>query len=196
MDARCAPNAARRGKSAYDRPSYCEPMVRWVLKKWPIKIRDDRGRETPLINPPRWPRGSRKGWWQPQYVGTHSGLRLEAQLRNDAVFPYGLAPVIVFFVTLHFSKYLVPFYGWQGEIIRGAIVLAISIPFSFYNLRSHRARASPELVRSYLASNRCPSCDYDLSAQVAAADECKVCSECGAAWRMASPPAEVQSTPA
>jgi hypothetical protein len=171
-------------------------MVRWVLKKWPIKISDDRGREVTLVGPPKWQRGTEKGWWRPKYIGSHQGRRLEVELRNNASFPYALVPILLFMVAMRASKFAVPVGGWQGEVMRGGLVLAILLPFGLYNLRSHRARAKQDLVRAYLASSRCPSCDYDLSAQPKDTDGCSMCPECGAAWKMASPPADVQSTAA
>jgi hypothetical protein len=41
-------------------------------------------------------------------------------------------------------------------------------------------------IRKRLLADRCGACDYSLAAVEPQADRCRVCPECGAAWRQAT----------
>ena len=47
--------------------------------------------------------------------------------------------------------------------------------------------AARRMVRLQLENQRCPSCNYPLGPVRKESDECSVCSECGAAWKMPAP---------
>ena len=47
-----------------------------------------------------------------------------------------------------------------------------------------RRAAADRLARYYLAAAYCPSCAYDLASISPQPDGCRVCPECGAAWRL------------
>jgi hypothetical protein len=172
-------------------------MVRWVLKKWPIKISDDRGREVCLLPPPRFKHSDAKPVWNPKYIGAHWGHRTDFELQTQGGMLYGAATGICLILTIKLAGFLmqgIKFTGkdWVVPFVAGMICWPM---FPFF-IRNARSRSRDKLRAAYLRACRCPSCDYDLSGQQKEPDGCSMCSECGAAWRMASPPAEVQSTPA
>lgn len=63
-------------------------------------------------------------------------------------------------------------------VMMGAFVAGMFV----YTRRQARKNA-PRLVEVYLASGRCPCCEYSLEGAVAEPDGCVVCPECGGAWK-------------
>ncbi len=178
--------------------AYARPMVRWVLKKWPIKIRDDRGREVPLTSEPQYSSHEfSSSRWSTKYIGKHHGRRLEWESRSRATWAHmmliGLSsPGLVWVARWLTTPLTIP----GKQVIMFAVLVAIMWPLFPLLLRIQRWEERSRLRSGYLAAGHCPSCDYDLSSQPKEPDGCSMCPECGAAWKMVSPPADVQSTPA
>jgi hypothetical protein len=173
-------------------------MLRWVLKKWPIKIRDDRGREVNLASEPRYESHEfLSSRWSTKYIGKHHGHRLEWEARSRVtwvqVMLIGLsAPGLTWVAKWLTSPLTVP----GKQVITLAALMAVMWPLFPLLLRIQRWEERSRLRSGYLAAGHCPSCDYPLGECGIAADGCRVCPECGAAWKLASAPASVQSTPA
>jgi hypothetical protein len=77
--------------------------------------------------------------------------------------------------------------AWKGdwEVTFVFFAAAISAGFAerwfgqYFYTRKTLAKHAAHVV----ATNRCPVCWYDLTAAKPEADGCRVCPECGAAWR-------------
>jgi|GEM_PF-1976049 len=167
-------------------------MVRWVLKKWPIMIEDDRVREVALVRPPKVDRSDYRSRWWPRYVGKHAGHGVKFEELFSASHWYGFLVGGSFFATSWAARYLLQGINFAGKDWVVALLAGLIIcPLFPVLLRERRREAKERLRVGYLRACQCPCCDYDLTGQVADADGCRVCPECGAAWKVAKP---VEST--
>jgi hypothetical protein len=74
-----------------------------------------------------------------------------------------------------------------GVMARGGRLLIAATILAAAGLATQllgRFASSKEIAWSFLAHRRCPSCAYDLSAISPESDGCRVCPECGAAWKL------------
>ena len=179
--------------------AYARTMVRWVLKKWPIVIEDDRGREVALVGPPKFARHEiRPSLWKSGYSGTHAGLAMESEAQNHAMWLFYIVAMLFCSCPVQYLALWMLDGTMLAQSRWAVLVLFWLIVLPLYPLarRVERGMRKRHLRRAYLASQHCASCNFPLLSRAVEEDGCRVCSECGAAWRMASPPADVQSPPA
>lgn len=89
--------------------------------------------------------------------------------------------------------------GWLGAGIPAWVMpaLASGVMVSVFVYRSRRAvrRIAPRIIDAFLFEGRCPGCGYVLDGTQIEPDGCRVCPECGAAWKAERIGASIQ-TPA
>lgn len=138
-------------------------------------IEDDRGRVVPVHGPVSGflPAGQVDPPW------------LSRRMKVIALLRLGRA--ISLLGTLLLVSYLGLVIIAPGEGLRRMIPWAIvgaMIATAVFLLPISRAAAC-RLRRTLLAAGRCASCGYPLERIEDATDGCRVCPECGAAWRLA-----------
>lgn len=77
--------------------------------------------------------------------------------------------------------------GWLGAGVPAWIMpaLASGVMVSVFVYRSRRAvkRIAPRIIDAFLFEGRCPGCGYVMDGMQTEPDGCRVCPECGAAWK-------------
>lgn len=137
------------------------------------KVRDDRGRLVPLA-PTRFslagPSRGEGAAFPPSAEQRRQGVRfLLAMAPLTAAM--SLAPVGLFIMGM--------IRAWVMFTMVGAFTL-VEIWVGWQITRRVRAR---KFATALVAVSRCGSCAHDLTGLSAEADGCRVCPECGAAWR-------------
>lgn len=98
----------------------------------------------------------------------------------------GMSEVIVLAIMLLFFFVLPVFFYVRGAILYGILfqlpLLLILLSFVF-RLDGSRRSHKEEVLRTMLLSRMCGSCGYPLDGLSVEEDGCRVCPECGAAWR-------------
>lgn len=95
-------------------------------------------------------------------------------------------PTAVYFslaVPLFFGLIFVPFF-FDVPFNWWSFVWVVPALMVYGWARVLRSAMACELARAYVLAGLCASCGYKLETQVVAEDDCCVCSECGAAWKV------------
>ncbi|MFT3685153.1 MAG: hypothetical protein QM783_09555 [Phycisphaerales bacterium] len=160
-------------------------MLRNLLKRWPITIRDDRGNPVPLIAPPRIAKKDRTGWWNPKYTGGHAGYAVDWQVQMRTAQMYGVFCGLAMMVSRPLSEYWLRNTVFPGKTYL-VMLLTGMLCWPFFPLVTRLIRNSRrrELRAAYLTARHCPSCDYALAKIPRPDGETSVCPECGAAWKL------------
>jgi hypothetical protein len=162
-------------------------MLRWLLQRWPIRLRDDRGRDVDLVPRPKYQRSDIRGTWMPRYIGPNAAhaVELDRHKRTSAI--YGAIVGGSFFVTGKIAHTLLAGVAIPGKIFVVPLIVGVCwLPLFPLLLRHARGRMRMSLRDAYLAARHCASCDYDLARTPAESDGCTPCPECGAAWKLAA----------
>lgn len=149
-----------------------------------IRITDDRGRRVPLTPPELLLPG----------VGD-ADRRLRLLAATDRPRPavtrrevrrglaYGLMALPVF-LAVGVAPVLLTSYVRPALWVRFLVMIPLGALPALLTLLIIRRVAPERIATTYLWANLCGSCGYDLAAVEPEADGCRVCPECGAAWRI------------
>lgn len=78
---------------------------------------------------------------------------------------------------------------WLGASLPAWVVPGVMSAgmLGYFGYRNRRAvrRIAPAIIDTYLFEGRCPGCGYVLDGSQTESDDCRVCPECGAAWKAA-----------
>ncbi len=160
-------------------------MLQRVLKKWPIVIRDDRGKNVPLSPPVKYDRNDFGGFLRSKYIGNHAGHAADSKAMQSAGAIYGAVMGGTMFATQAAAQFALRAYTgigkqWIVPIIAGMLAW----PFFPFFVRYVRQKRAPELRAAYIKARHCASCDYDMSNLPVEQDGCSKCPECDAAWKL------------
>lgn len=150
----------------------------------PLTITDHRGRDVPFMSAESSPSLAER-LSRPSAIDRKSltrSIRRLAPIRERIA--WGLLSTAVLLLWWWFS-----FRMWHSQTARIAATFAgfIAIGAILFRARVRRLRRRYRglIVDAVLQAGRCPSCRYDLRAIPEADDRCRICPECGAAWRIA-----------
>jgi hypothetical protein len=141
-----------------------------------LKITDDRGR--------KWTLCSIAEVWE-----AVPEERQEALVMADLGSTFKAIAVIVAVFAMVLGVTVVVTRGWGSLSAYGVLVwpLAIALPIATVSLlqwKHHGGRRAQRAVALLAALRRCAACGYDLSVIIPEPDGCRLCPECGAAWRL------------
>jgi hypothetical protein len=160
-------------------------VLQRLLKRWPVRIYDNRGNLVPLIAPPRIAKHERTGWWKPKYTGGHAGHAADWEVQTRTAGLYGAFCGLSIVGSRPLSEYLLRNAAFPGKtylvmVLTGLLCWPL-FPFVTRFVRSSRRH---QLRTAYLAAKHCPSCDYDLSQIPPQSIGTTTCPECGAEWNL------------
>lgn len=123
----------------------------------------DRRRRAPLEKAldARWP------WSQPHIMTSITWIMMMASV---SLFAALAIPTLIIFNRL-------PMWSVVLAVAPAALAIPISLVLLERRLQADRYRDA------YLRIGLCPSCGYDIGAAAGEPDGCRVCPECGGAWR-------------
>jgi len=145
-----------------------------------VTILDDRGASVPLFDE----RDVRTREDREAVVAAVAAQRLPSNAHlNRSEVAGALLPIALFIGVF------IVYQQWIRPVITSRVVeaLAFLVPFfaAVYCLRGIDRRGKAARVRvALLKIGRCPSCGYALAGVEAEPDGCRVCPECGGAWRV------------
>jgi hypothetical protein len=147
-------------------------------------IADDRGKPFPLVQQEfRSPGGENAGRWRrleeaklaPQEPWTAKETRrwvLWGLLTGPAIIVMATAPALMTSV-FHLPAWAI----FGGSVLTGLMPMTIVLLIT-------RNAGGRRIARQYVRAGYCGSCGYDIVGVDAGDDGCRICPECGAAWRV------------
>lgn len=160
-------------------------MLRWMMKKWPIQIRDDRGRVVSLTPPVKYDKKDYGGFLRSKYIGNHAGHGVDATAVKSASALYGGLGGMTMIASQGVAQFALRGYSGVGKQWLVLIIAGmLGWPFFPVVVRYIRQKKSAELRGAYIKARHCASCDFDLNNLPVESDGCTKCPECDAAWRL------------
>ncbi|MEQ8843628.1 MAG: hypothetical protein RIB58_02145 [Phycisphaerales bacterium] len=104
--------------------------------------------------------------------------------RDRAVRRSGVPLVLAFIAAALGFSVLIGLHGRVPHWLRYTLVLAAMGPWFYLSAAWTKHKAIRESDRLARARGLCPACGYSIAELEPEADECRVCPECGSAWRL------------
>jgi hypothetical protein len=172
-------------EAAMTRPSGAKRVAKALLHTWRMTnswapmTRDARGRPAPVYRVDRSVLEQADGLSIEEFhrIRTFLISRSPHEVSGSPLASYAFAALSLFFG------------GWTlyhgGPVDSVLVFFAIGAVVALIGLTHRLPRADREtVVEALLSERRCASCVYDLSTISPEPDGCRVCPECGAAWKL------------
>lgn len=158
------------------------PPVRLATAMLHASLLDDRGKRVHLVDYTESVRAGADPQRNARIKAVVSGKQpppTAREIRQGVI--YGLIALPVMLVAALAPAYIAFNTGlpWWGKVL-AAVPMGL-LP-SMVTIALVRRIAAARIARGYTRAGYCAGCAYDLAATPAAADGCRVCPECGAAW--------------
>jgi hypothetical protein len=152
----------------------CREQLAWIrYRAVSMRIRDDRGKETELSRQAATWRKSPRIVWRPRHAGELSAKEVTLGLVVLIGGPVGLVIGAIGAIGVGAAS-----GRWGGPVgLLAAVVWVVVVSRLFRRRLNRMARGQA------LAQEECPACGYGLKGIPRQEDQCRVCPECGAAWR-------------
>lgn len=148
---------------------------------WRVTVVDDRGRRVPLAPSEIVPTGASSDRSARMARAARSREpTTRAEIVRGVLF--GLAALPVMLVAALAPVWIAIRTGWPWwlKILSGLPMGILPALITIFMVR----RVAPQrLARQHVRAGYCGSCAHDLTGLSREGDGCRVCSECGAAWR-------------
>ncbi|MEQ9097306.1 MAG: hypothetical protein RIE32_13705 [Phycisphaerales bacterium] len=104
--------------------------------------------------------------------------------RDRAVRRGGVPLVLAFIAAAMGFAVLIGLHGLVPHWLRYALVLAAMAPCFYVSAAWTKHKAIRESDRLGRARGLCPACGYSIAGLEPEEDGCRICPECGSAWKM------------
>jgi len=149
---------------------------------WRVTVTDDRGRSVPLAPTEILPDGGEGERAARLKVAARAPREptTRAEILRGVVFGLLAGPVMIFVTIAPAWLAISARWPWWATLVACIPMVACPALVTIFVVR----RVTPQrLAQHQVRAGYCGSCGHDLTGLAPEADGCRVCSECGAAWR-------------